>query len=667
MGSRSRSRSPRALDKKGSRSRSRSRRSRSHSRGPEDKRPADFGVDTIKVTDDDAAFICGKGGRTKEKIARVSGAEIELFEKELVLEIRGTEIQRKRGKKYCKCVMDQRSGPVSVTDKDDDDGDLTLVQVPQRAAGFVTGKAGNFLRMIEDEWNTLMFFCDVDKKNKDREFEKLAIFGTIRGRRGSELKALNAVETLVPGYFDKIKDEIVERDNGNDETGTWGTDTMVFEDHELSYALGKQGNTRKKLEKACGAVVQYIGHCCLFSGPKPERRRAKDYIKFLFGQLDGPVYVDNWEDRDDCVVVHVPSDCIGYITGARRAALSSVEDRYGTLMFFMNKDGDKGGRGGWSEKLIIFGDQRGRRGAELKCMHEIEKKQPGIFTKDLGEKESDYDGFDTDRMRISEDSLSYVIGKEASTQTKIEKAAGCILLYVGTFAYIAGDRKQRQRCRDYLTWLLKQLKGAVTVRDVARRDDCTEMFIPGNCKGWVMGNRGSELRRVEKETGVFTFMALDDSGEERLLIFSCDPGSKNSSVGRAAAERMINATVQEKLNGNDRPRHRSESRPRRSRSPPRKRGRSDSRRPPPRRSPPRRSPPRRNDSRPPPRRSPPRRSPPRRSSPPAQRYSSRSPPRGGRSYQDPPPRNDSRARGGGGGGGRNSGRNDSRDRGGYRR
>ena len=40
-------------------------------------------------------------------------------------------------------------------------------------------------------------------------------------------------------------------------------------------------------------------------------------MKFLFGQLAGPVYVDGWEDRDDCVVVDVPNDCIGYLTGAR--------------------------------------------------------------------------------------------------------------------------------------------------------------------------------------------------------------------------------------------------------------------------------------------------------------------------------------------------------------
>merc|ERR1719400_1604817 len=120
------------------------------------------------------------------------------------------------------------------------------------------------------------------------------------------------------------------------------------------------------------------------------------------------------------------------------------------------------------------------------------------------------------------------------------------------------------------------MRGSVTIPDISRRDDATELHITANCKGWVTGNRGSELRRMEQETGVYMFMALDGRGEERLIIFSHDPGSKASPVGRMAAERLVNELVQEKLRDDgdrDNSRARSNSRPA---SPPR--GRSDSRR-----------------------------------------------------------------------------------------
>merc|ERR1719210_1328616 len=181
-------------------------------------------------------------------------------------------------------------------------------------------------------------------------------------------------------------------------------------------------------------------------------------------------------------------------------------------MFFMHKGEEKGRGKGESEMLIIFGAQRDRRGAELKVMNGIEKKAPGTFTRGVREKTSDVRGFDTDRMVLKDVELSYAIGKEAATQKKLEKAAGCILQFLGNIAFIAGTLKERRRCKEFIGWLLQQMRGSVTIPDISRRDDCAEMHIPMNCKGWVTGNRGSELRRMEQETGVYMFMALDGRG-----------------------------------------------------------------------------------------------------------------------------------------------------------
>ena len=52
----------------------------------------------------------------EEKIARVSGADLDLFEHSLTLEIRGSEDERNRAKKYVECVMAQRVGPVTIDD-----------------------------------------------------------------------------------------------------------------------------------------------------------------------------------------------------------------------------------------------------------------------------------------------------------------------------------------------------------------------------------------------------------------------------------------------------------------------------------------------------------------------------------------------------------------------
>ena len=66
---------------------------------------------------------------------------------------------------------------------DDDyyDGDVTMRDIPQEAVCFVAGRAGNFLRSIEEEWCALMFFCEVEKRGwRAKVFEELAMFGSVR-------------------------------------------------------------------------------------------------------------------------------------------------------------------------------------------------------------------------------------------------------------------------------------------------------------------------------------------------------------------------------------------------------------------------------------------------------------------------------------------------------
>ena len=111
---------------------------------------------------------------------------------------------------------------------------------------------------------------------------------------------------------------------------------LAAQPEELSYALGKKGMTRKKLARSSGCIVEYVGYTVFMSGSKEERTRASEYLDWLFEQLKGPVYVDGWEERDDCTCVDVPQDCVGYVTGARRATLGKIEEEWGTLMFFMS-------------------------------------------------------------------------------------------------------------------------------------------------------------------------------------------------------------------------------------------------------------------------------------------------------------------------------------------
>ena len=69
--------------------------------------------------------------------------------------------------------MAQRVGPVTIDENFEDD-DLTVILVPSEAVGFVTGSQGNFLRQVEEEWGTLMFFADFRGRGERKEVNAAA-------------------------------------------------------------------------------------------------------------------------------------------------------------------------------------------------------------------------------------------------------------------------------------------------------------------------------------------------------------------------------------------------------------------------------------------------------------------------------------------------------------
>ena len=98
-------------------------RSRSRSRSPQ-RENQERVTKVIDIATDDAAFVLGRGGATKRKIARVSGANIELDEHALTITLNGTEKQCNHAIDYIDFIKQQRVGPVTI-DMERSRGDFT--------------------------------------------------------------------------------------------------------------------------------------------------------------------------------------------------------------------------------------------------------------------------------------------------------------------------------------------------------------------------------------------------------------------------------------------------------------------------------------------------------------------------------------------------------------
>ena len=208
-----------------------------------------------------------------------------------------------------------------------------------------------------------MFFTDYIGVGRGprRAHESLAIFGNVRSRRGSEMKAMGAIEIKLRGYFTRedVLQDWVQRSFVKNED--FGSVTLPFKGDEQAFALGKDASTKKKLLRASGAIIEYIGQYAVVSGTKKERQRGLTYLQWLLmqraegGSTGGVVTISDSElredGRDDITIIN-DKNVIDL-----RASLRTVEAETGTFIFLEGRAPD--------ERLFICaGDSSARDKAE---------------------------------------------------------------------------------------------------------------------------------------------------------------------------------------------------------------------------------------------------------------------------------------------------------------
>jgi hypothetical protein len=147
------------------------------------------------------------------------------------------------------------------------------------------------------------------------------------------------------------------------------------------------------------------------------------------------------------------------VTGSQGNFLRQVEEEWGTLMFFADFRGRGERQEGDMEKLAIFGNQRARRGAQLKVMAAVETKMPGYFTTNVKEGDDNPTGFGTHNLVLKPEDLSYALGKKGMTRKKLARSSGCIVEYVGYTVFMSGMPDERKRAKLQDAVIEKTLSG----------------------------------------------------------------------------------------------------------------------------------------------------------------------------------------------------------------
>ena len=173
----------------------------------------------IDIATDDAAFVLGRGGATKRKIATPREPTSSLTNTPLTITLNGTEKQCNHAIDYIDFIKQQRVGPVTI-DMERCRGDFTG-HGPGDCIGFVMGEERPNAQIHGGGVGRAHVFAKTEGSQRGDD-EQLCIFGPLScWRGGAELKTMSAVEHKHPGYCVSSKGELrdVDRVPGDEDEG----------------------------------------------------------------------------------------------------------------------------------------------------------------------------------------------------------------------------------------------------------------------------------------------------------------------------------------------------------------------------------------------------------------------------------------------------------------
>lgn len=476
-------------------------------------------VDTFPVAEAELSLANGRLGLNRKRIAHVSGCVVEYIG--ACAFFYGDLTERQLARTLLTIILERGRGTFQVPRWKSAVGVLTVECGPEHV-GWLTNRQGVGFHQVEEMAPVLCFMevllVSSSKSGSDPSRRELAALPAPLARTsGSDSDLQISISSrsdiqrnaiVVLGSDENLKTAlkfIMEKIDPSTQDSTAPTSSYfqkLFRGKGNRIALSDP-STGNKLHKAVTECIQ------LFS-------------KDDFYSLSCPLR--------DLTVLEVPAS-FQTTTNNVASLMRQIEDEFGVLCGYVH-----------ACAVVIVGQLRPRRAAELKVMATIESKQKGFYSQRMvrdGLRVCDQpwtvstEDFDTDSFPIPEDELSFALGNKGSMRKKLAMASGCIIEYVGEVAYFSGTLTERSKGRDYLRWVLQQLNGEVSVPDFKNREDISFIPLVRRMAGYVNGNKGRLLRATEELTGTFCFVGKSPSASsdtKPLIICGLDEGRNAAFV-----------------------------------------------------------------------------------------------------------------------------------------
>jgi len=375
--------------------------------------------------------------------------------------------QRRLVAKYVRLFCKARQSWAAISETDDD-GDLTILDVPGGVHQFVSGRQGSNLQSVGEDSSTLVFFINDEESPAGslaglqpkapepwlapgRRVEVKCVAGDIRKFEIDWVPA-TVIEVL------RAREVMVKLDTG----GEMSTDVSGARPW---YELGELVDVRDETGAWTAATVE--ARC-----------------------EDGKLTVRRFDDGDEIEATAEWYDV------RHSTQLKPEEDKSPDELVY---------------RLAIFGSLQNRCYAQLKFMAAVEQKRPGYYPKGVAKLcAAPSEDWDVECLQLGQEFLPQCIGQKGAMRKKLCRAAGCVVEYLGTTAWICGPSRNRAFCRVLIEILRSSEKGNVKTVPEEASEYCETLQVPEGAMAFVTGSRRNWLNKIEEEEGVITFSFGND-------------------------------------------------------------------------------------------------------------------------------------------------------------
>mmetsp|Transcript_125591 Transcript_125591/g.242132 ORF Transcript_125591/g.242132 Transcript_125591/m.242132 type:complete len:594 (-) Transcript_125591:35-1816(-) len=161
--------------------------------------------------------------------------------------------------------------------------------------------------------------------------EKLRIYGYDRNLLEAELKVLQCVDGKVSGFALANSSPTSEANMGPGLIMVPLLNNGEFK----AKCVGQKGSMRRKIGKACGSALEYLGNDAFIVGTQPERNRTTALLELVQVQSGGEAAGVPKALVEICTRMLVPGSSATAVMGIKRANMNRVEEETSTLSFWV--------------------------------------------------------------------------------------------------------------------------------------------------------------------------------------------------------------------------------------------------------------------------------------------------------------------------------------------